>query len=95
LWIRLLALLTNIRLGCKGLPGTNTLSEYKNPQITASKSFIVQDHVLFSPMFGPNKLDRYITQGWKGWLGQALKLIAPFANYKGKIKFIAVTYIYT
>ncbi len=43
-------------------------------------------------MFGPNKLDRYITQGW---LGQALKLIAPFANYKGKIKFIAVTYIYT
>jgi hypothetical protein len=74
------------------LPGTNTLSEYKNPQITAAKRFIVKDHVSFSPMFGPNKLDGYITQGW---LGQALKLIAPCANYKGKIKFIAVTYIYT
>ncbi len=77
------------------MPRTNTSSEYKNPQITAAKRFIVKDHVSFSPMFGPNKLDRYITLGWKGWHGQALKLIAPFANYKGKIKFIAVTYIYT
>jgi hypothetical protein len=33
---RLLALPTNIRLGCKGLPGTNALAYYKN----LLKSFI-------------------------------------------------------
>jgi hypothetical protein len=37
-----LALPANIRLGWKGLPGTNTLAYYKNPLITAVKSFIVQ-----------------------------------------------------
>jgi hypothetical protein len=36
---------TNIRLGWKSLPGTNTLAYYKNPQITAVISFIVQGHV--------------------------------------------------
>jgi hypothetical protein len=30
LWGRLLALPTNIRLGWKGLPGTNTLAYFKN-----------------------------------------------------------------
>jgi hypothetical protein len=35
-----LALPTNIRLGWKGLPGTNTLAYYENWQITAVKSFI-------------------------------------------------------
>ncbi len=34
------ALPTNISLGWKGLPGTNTLANYENPQITALKSFI-------------------------------------------------------
>jgi hypothetical protein len=34
------ALPTNIRLGWKGLPGTNALAYYKNLLITASKSFI-------------------------------------------------------
>ncbi len=37
-----LALPANIRLGWKGLPGTNTLVYYENPYITAVKSFIVQ-----------------------------------------------------
>jgi hypothetical protein len=32
----------NIRLGWKGLPGTNTLAYNKNLYITAIKSFIVQ-----------------------------------------------------
>ncbi len=36
------ALPANIRLGCKGLPGTNTLAYYLYPQIMAVKSFIVQ-----------------------------------------------------
>jgi hypothetical protein len=31
---------TNIRLGWKGLPGTNTLAYYENPNIRAVKSFI-------------------------------------------------------
>jgi hypothetical protein len=34
------ALPTNIRLGLKGLPGTNTLAYYGNPQITDVISFI-------------------------------------------------------
>jgi len=36
------ALPTNIRLGCIGLPRTNTLAYYENPLITTVKSFIVQ-----------------------------------------------------
>ncbi len=32
----------NIRLGWRGLPGTNTLTFYKNPYFMAVKSFIVQ-----------------------------------------------------
>jgi hypothetical protein len=43
LYGRLLASPTNIRLGWKGLSGTNTLAYYKKPQITAVISFIVQD----------------------------------------------------
>ncbi len=35
---RLKALLTNIKLGWKSLPGTNTLAYCKNPQITILKS---------------------------------------------------------
>jgi hypothetical protein len=35
-----LALPANIKLSWKGLPGTNTLAYYENPQI--KKSFIVQ-----------------------------------------------------
>ncbi len=34
------ALLTNIRLGWKSLPGTNTLAYYENSKITDGKSFI-------------------------------------------------------
>jgi hypothetical protein len=34
------ALPENIRLGRKGLPGTNSLAYYKNSQIMALKSFI-------------------------------------------------------
>ena len=40
---RLPALPTNIKLGCKGLPGTNTLAYYENPFITAVKIFIRLD----------------------------------------------------
>jgi hypothetical protein len=36
------ALPANIRLGWKGLPGTNTLAYYENPYITAVRSFTVQ-----------------------------------------------------
>jgi hypothetical protein len=32
----------NIRIGWKDLPGTNTLAYYKNPEIVAVKSCIVQ-----------------------------------------------------
>jgi hypothetical protein len=38
--VRLLALHTKIRLGCKGLPGTNTLAYYEHLSITDVKSFI-------------------------------------------------------
>ncbi len=44
-----LALPSNIKLGWKGLPETNTLAYYENPQITAVKSFIVQ-----APGVAPN-----------------------------------------
>ncbi len=37
-----MALPTDIRLGRKGFPGINSLAYYKNPYITAAKSFIVQ-----------------------------------------------------
>jgi hypothetical protein len=37
---RLLALPTNIRLGWKGFPQSNTLAYYENPLITSVKSFI-------------------------------------------------------
>jgi hypothetical protein len=59
-----LALPANIRLGWKGLPGTNTLAYYKNPQIT-DKTFynIGQWCRVYKPFFsssltgGPNKLE--------------------------------------
>ncbi len=35
------ALLANIRLSWKGLPGTNTLAYYENSQLTVIKSFII------------------------------------------------------
>ncbi len=38
------ALLTNIRLGWKGSPGTNALAYYEHSQIAASKSFIALGH---------------------------------------------------
>jgi hypothetical protein len=34
--------LKNYRLGWRGLPGTDTLAYYENPQIAAAISFIVQ-----------------------------------------------------
>jgi hypothetical protein len=37
---RLQALPTNIRLGWKGMPGTNTLAHYEHSYIMAAKSFI-------------------------------------------------------
>ena len=33
---------TNIRLGWKGLPGTNSLAYFENPLITAVISFMIQ-----------------------------------------------------
>jgi hypothetical protein len=36
---RLLALPTNIRLGWKGLPGTNALAYFENSELTAVRSF--------------------------------------------------------
>jgi hypothetical protein len=41
LYVRLLALPTNIRLGWKGLPGTNTLAYYEYSYITDVKVFII------------------------------------------------------
>ncbi len=40
LYGKLLALPTNVRLGWKSLPRTNTLAYYKSLEITAVKSFI-------------------------------------------------------
>jgi hypothetical protein len=37
---RLLSSPTNVKLGWKSLPGTNTLAYYKNPYITDKESFI-------------------------------------------------------
>jgi hypothetical protein len=37
----LLASPTNIRIGWKGLPGTNTLAYNRNPYIMAVKGFII------------------------------------------------------
>ncbi len=42
-YCRLLASPTNIGLGWKGLPGTNTLAYYENPQITDKKKFCNTD----------------------------------------------------
>jgi hypothetical protein len=39
-WGRLLASLTNNRLGWKGLPGTNAPAYYENSKITATEGFI-------------------------------------------------------
>jgi hypothetical protein len=36
----------NIRLGWRGLPGTNTLAYCENPLITAVKSFIVHSQAV-------------------------------------------------
>jgi len=46
------ALPTNIRLGWKGLPGTNTLAYYENLQLTAVKSFIT-----FAPALSTRNLE--------------------------------------
>ncbi len=54
---KLLALPTNIRLGWRGLPGTNTLVYYEHSSITTAKSFItsgpISDFLLiaFNPIF--------------------------------------------
>jgi hypothetical protein len=47
---RFLALPTNIRLGWKGLPGTNALTYYEKLKLTAVKSFItLATVILFCP----------------------------------------------
>jgi hypothetical protein len=58
------ALLTNLRLGWRGLPGTNTLAYYKNSLIADRKSFItlasdlnVIKLFLSAMKFGKNKLE--------------------------------------
>ena len=59
---RLLASPTNIRLGWKGLLGTNTLAYDKNTYITAVKSFKVGAY--------PLALPTNIRLGWRGWPGK-------------------------
>jgi len=46
----------NIRLGWKGLPGSNTLAYYENLLITAVKRFIVQAPEVF--LVGLTSMDR-------------------------------------
>ncbi len=46
-----LALPTNIRLGWKGFPWTNTLVYYKNPLIMAVKSFIALTPGMYYRLF--------------------------------------------
>ncbi len=55
LWGRLLASPTNISLGWKSLPGTNTLAYYKNPWLTDKKSFktFAPEEAIFSLKVGP------------------------------------------
>jgi hypothetical protein len=48
---RPLASPTNIRLGWKGLPGTNTLAYYENPNVMVVKSFMVHAPGLYSINF--------------------------------------------
>jgi hypothetical protein len=43
------ALPTNIRLGWRSLPGTNTLAYYEDPQITDVKGFVGLARVIVFP----------------------------------------------
>jgi hypothetical protein len=92
---RLLALPTNIRLGWKGLPWTNTLAYYSNSKIRDVKVFIIFDPSLmvgvrpgaYFPTEGEAK--RCNTKvasspGWKGQPGQALFLFPLLINYDCK-----------
>jgi hypothetical protein len=61
----LLALLNNIRLRWKGLPGTNALAYYKNLQITTVKSLIplapgVTSTKIFKKFFQSLLIDSYL-----------------------------------
>jgi hypothetical protein len=49
---QVLASVTDIRIGWRGLPGTNTVAYYENTSITNVKSFII-----FSP--GPNVIKHF------------------------------------
>jgi hypothetical protein len=57
---------TNIRLGRIDLPRTNTLAYYRNKEITAVKSFIVQARVIniiiFFILSKEHKLDRFASK---------------------------------
>jgi hypothetical protein len=50
---RLLALPTNIRLGCTSLSGTSSLAYYENPLNTDVKSFITLASVIESTKISP------------------------------------------
>ncbi len=55
------ALPTNIRLGWKGLSGTNTLAYYEKPKITCIKSFIIlAPDVILNLNFCPNYFSFFI-----------------------------------
>jgi hypothetical protein len=55
------ALPTNIRLGCKGLPGSSTLAYHENQYITGVKSFIILAPDVISDMnFCPNYISFFI-----------------------------------
>ncbi len=63
LYGKLLALPMSIRLGWKGLLGTNTLAHYENSQITDMKSFIT-----LAPGFNVSKLFFFVTDAPKNKL---------------------------
>jgi hypothetical protein len=70
-----LALPANIRLGWKGMPGTNNLAYYKNKYITAVKKIIISSigvtlHIVASLMINIYNRNMFIAQasGGRKWL---------------------------
>ncbi len=77
---RLLASSANIRLDCKCLPMTNTLAQYKNPEIRAIKSFIVQATDCLQQI--NNKLTPSVVRKQKSFFNNWHKLTSQFLGYQ-------------
>ncbi len=92
---RLLALPESIRLGWKGLPGTNALAYYENSYVTAVKSFITLAPDLQEILKQNNSFDLFLIQFtvWKLATIVSLKKIgAPTVALKDRMTLIKTLY---